>query len=75
MSKRIFIGHVTSDKADKTVSVLVAKKKYAFKYGKIVKYFMKYLAHDEENKYKIGDKVKIIESIPISKRKKWKVVE
>lgn len=75
MPKRILQGIVTSDKADKTVTVNVERQVRHPKYNKIIKKSKKYAAHDEENKYNIGDEVKIIECMPISKQKRWKVVE
>lgn len=65
---------VINNKADKTVSVLVERKVMHKRYEKIIKKSKKYLAHDEENNFNIGDKVRIIESRPISKLKKWKVL-
>lgn len=67
-------GVVVSDKMDKTVVVSVSRFIKHPKYGKYYKVSKKYKAHDEENKYKIGDKVEIIETRPISKDKKFKVV-
>ncbi len=74
MPKRILQGVVVSDKADKTVSVLVERRYTHPIYKKTVRSSKKYAAHDEQNKFKIGDVVKIIESRPISKSKKWTVV-
>jgi len=74
MSKRILDGEVIRDKNNKTIVVLVKRRfKHPF-FGKVMTSTKKYHAHDEENNYKIGDKVKIIESRPISKKKKWKVI-
>lgn len=70
----IFSGVVVSDKMDKTVVVSVSRFVKHPKYGKYYKINKKYKAHDEENKCKIGDKVEILESSPISKDKKFKVV-
>lgn len=67
-------GVVLSDKMDKTVVVSVSRFVKHPKYGKFYKINKKYKAHDEENKYKIGDKVEIIETKPISKDKRFKVV-
>jgi small subunit ribosomal protein S17 len=66
---------VVSDRMDKTVVVSVNRFIKHPKYGKYYKVSKKYKVHDEENKYKIGDKVKIIEVRPISKEKKFKVLE
>ena len=74
MTKRTLDGVVVSDKSDKTVVVLV-KRKYSHPlFDKVMTASKKYHAHDEKNKFKIGDKVKIIESRPISKKKKWMVI-
>ncbi|MBP6883652.1 MAG: 30S ribosomal protein S17 [Candidatus Pacebacteria bacterium] len=67
-------GVVISDKMDKTVVVSVSRFIKHPKYGKFYKINKKYKAHDEENKYKTGDKVEIVETRPISKLKKFKVV-
>lgn len=69
-----FKGIVVSDKMDKTIVVSVSKFIKHPKYGKYYKVSKKYKAHDEENKYKTGDKVEIIETRPISKDKKFKVI-
>lgn len=67
-------GVVLSDKMDKTIVVSVSRFVKHPKYGKFYKINKKYKAHDEENKYKTGDKVEIIETRPISKDKKFRVV-
>ncbi len=74
MPKRILQGVVTSDKADKTVTVRVERRFTHPIYKKTVRSSKKYAAHDEQNKFKVGDTVKIVESRPISKSKKWAVV-
>ena len=73
MSKT-FKGTIISDKMNKTVVVKVGEFKKHPRYQRFYKVSKKYKAHDEENKYKIGDKVEIIETRPISKLKKFKVV-
>ena len=73
MPKRILIGTVTSDKTDKTVTVLVERKVKHPLYGKIIRRSKKYHAHDENNEYAIGDVVRIEETKPISKTKTWTV--
>ena len=73
MPKRILIGTVTSDKTDKTVTVLVERKVKHPLYGKIIRRSKKYHAHDEANEYTIGDVVRIEETKPISKTKTWTV--
>ena len=66
---RSFQGVVTSDKMDKTITVLVETHKKHAKYGKRVQYIKKYKAHDEENTCNIGDTVEIMETRPLSKDK------
>lgn len=68
-------GTVTSDKMDKTVVVSVGTTKRHPVYGKVIKSFKKYMAHDEENACHVGDRVEILESRPMSRRKRWSVVE
>jgi len=75
MPKRILKGVVVSDKANKTVIVKVERSYIHPDYKKIVKSSKKYAAHDEQNVSKTGDIVRIIESAPVSKTKKWRVVE
>mgnify|MGYP001612881674 FL=1 len=70
----VLSGVVVSDKMDKTVVVSVSRFVKHPKYGKFYKINKKYKAHDEENKYKTGDKVEITETKPISKDKRFKVV-
>ena len=71
----ILKGVVVSDKMDKTVVVVVSRFVKHPLYGKFYKISKKYKAHDEENKYKIGDKVEMIEVRPISKDKRFKVIK
>ncbi len=73
--QRIIQGTVVSDKMDKTVVVTVERRKKHRLYHKIVSLTQRYKAHDEENACKLGDTVRIIESRPISKDKRWRVVE
>ena len=75
MPKKILTGIVISDKPNKTVTVLVERKYQHPVLKKIVKVKKKYNAHDENNKFKSGDKVSIIESKPFSKNKKFRVME
>ncbi len=75
MPKRILTGTVTSDKTDKTVTVLVERRVKHPLYGKIVKRSKKYHAHDEVNEYNVGDTVRIEETKPFSKTKTWKVID
>jgi len=71
MPKKILQGIVISNKQNKTITVLVERKIKHPMLKKIIKRSKKYSAHDEENKFKYGDKVRIIESKPISKLKRW----
>ena len=74
MPKKILTGVVVSDKPNKTITVLVERKYQHPVLKKIVKAKKKYNAHDENNKFKNGDKVSIIESKPYSKNKKFEVI-
>lgn len=75
MSKKIYKGEVVSDKMDKTVVVSVKRHFQHPKYKKTVKRITKLKAHDEDNKCHVGDIVRVIETRPISKEKKWIVLE
>ncbi|GFE76401.1 MULTISPECIES: 30S ribosomal protein S17 [Sphingomonadaceae] len=75
MPKRILIGTVVSDKTDKTVTVLVERKVKHPLYGKIIRRSKKYHAHDEDNAFKTGERVRIEETKPYSKTKTWKVLD
>jgi len=72
--KRTLTGVVVSDKTAKTVTVLVTRRYRHPLYKKMVMAHKKYLAHDEHDTYKVGDKVRIRECAPISARKRWLVV-
>ena len=69
------VGMVVSDKMDKTVVVAIEDNVKHPVYGKIIKHTLKVHAHDEANECGIGDKVKIMETRPLSKTKRWRVVE
>jgi small subunit ribosomal protein S17 len=75
MPRRVLTGRVTSDKMDKTVTVLVDRRVMHPLYKKFIRRSKNYAAHDEHNECKTGDTVRIEECPPISKRKAWKVVE
>jgi small subunit ribosomal protein S17 len=75
MSKKIYTGKVTSNKMDKTVVVAVTRLFQHPVYKKTVKRVTKFKAHDELNKCSIGDTVKIIEIRPLSKEKRWAVID
>ncbi len=74
MPRRVLTGRVTSDKMDKTVTVLVDRRVIHPLYKKFIRRSKKYAAHDEANTCKVGDTVRILECPPISKRKTWTVV-
>ena len=74
MSKKILTGIVVSDKPNKTITVLVERKYQHPVLKKIVKVKKKYNAHDENNKFKNGENVSIVERKPFSKNKKFKVI-
>ena len=69
------IGKVVSDKMDKTITVAIEDHVKHPLYGKIVKKTVKFKAHDEKNECGIGDRVKIMETKPLSKDKRWRLVE
>ena len=75
MPKRVLQGVVVSDKYDKTIVVQVERRYTHPLFKKTVRRTKKYHAHDEANKFKIGDKVSIEETAPISRNKRWTVVE
>ena len=72
---RSVTGRVVSDKMDKTVVLAVTRRVAHSRYNKEVKRTTKYKAHDEKNECKVGDMVRVIETRPISKDKRWKVLE
>ena len=74
MPRRVLQGVVVSDKQDKTITVSVERQVMHPVYKKFIKKSKKYAAHDENNQFKVGDTVRIIESRPISKNKSWVVV-
>ena len=74
-NKRTLIGTVVSDKMDKTVVVQVERLVQDPTYKKFVRRYSKFMAHDEANVCRNGDRVRIVEHRPLSKRKRWKVQE
>lgn len=75
MAQRIIQGTVISDKMDKTVVVLVQHRKKHRLYHKVLSLTTHFKAHDEENTCRLGDVVRIVESRPLSKEKRWRVIE
>ena len=75
MKRKTRVGRVVSNKMDKTVVVAVETLKRHPLYGKTFKKVAKYKAHDENNECKLGDVVRIVETRPLSKQKRWRVAE
>ena len=69
------VGIVTSDKMNKSVTVLVERRVKHPKYGKFVRLSSKFMAHDEKEEAHVGDTVRIMETRPMSKTKRWRLVE
>ena len=74
-SRKSLAGTVVSNKMEKTALVLVERLTKHQIYGKYIRRHKKYMAHDPQNNCRIGDKVRIVESRPMSKRKRWQVME
>ncbi len=73
--RKVLVGKVISNKMDKGVVVLVERLRQHPRYKKYIRYRKKFKAHDENNACKVGDVVKIAETRPLSKEKRWRVVE
>lgn len=73
--RKVRVGMVVSDKMDKTVVVAIEDNVKHPIYGKIIKHTLKVHAHDEKNECGVGDKVRIMETRPLSKTKRWRIVE
>lgn len=73
--RKQLVGRVTSNKMDKTVVIAVERTTRHPLYGKVLTRVKKYKAHDEQNECQIGDRVRIIESRPLSREKRWRVIE
>ena len=74
-SRKTRVGMVVSDKMDKTIVVALADRVAPPRYKKIVKRTYKLKAHDENNECRVGDRVRVMETRPLSKDKRWRVVE
>jgi small subunit ribosomal protein S17 len=72
-ARRRIVGTVTSNKMQKTVVVMVTRRVKDVRFHKFMTKRVKYKAHDEKNEYKIGDRVEIVETRPLSKDKRWRV--
>jgi len=75
MTKKVLNGKVINDRNDKTIIVLVKRRYIHPFFSKVMTSSKKYHVHDEKNKFKIGDEVKIRESRPFSKKKRWEVLQ
>jgi len=73
--RKTMVGKVISNKMDKTVVVLVERLQLHPLYGRVVKVSRKLLAHDEKNECHVGDLIRVMETRPYSKRKRWRVLE
>ena len=73
--RKVLVGTVVSNKMDKTIVVAVKNSEKHKKYGKFVKKTYKLKAHDENNECQIGDRVRVMETRPLSKDKRWRLVE
>lgn len=73
--RKVFVGRVVSDRMDKTITVVVERRLRHPFYGKYVRKSSKFMAHDEENVCGVGDTVRIMETRPLSRRKRWRLVE
>ncbi|KPL18522.1 MAG: 30S ribosomal protein S17 [candidate division Zixibacteria bacterium SM23_81] len=73
--RKVMVGKVVSDKMDKTVVVLVERLQMHPLYGRVMKRSKKLVAHDEKNQCHVGDLIKVMETRPLSRRKRWRVVE
>lgn len=74
-ARKVRTGVVVSDKSDKTVTVLIERRISHPLYGKGMARSKKYHAHDENNEYRVGDTVRIVETRPLSKTKRWRVLD
>lgn len=74
-NRKVYRGTVVSDKMDKTITVIVETKKTHPLYGKRVKYSKKFKAHDKNNESRMGDKVEIMETRPLSATKRFRLVK
>jgi small subunit ribosomal protein S17 len=73
--RKELIGLVVSDKRQKTITIIVERKEKHPLYGKVMKKSKKFQAHDENNECKVGDTVKVAETRPLSKTKRWRLVQ
>ena len=74
-ARKTKVGVVSSDKMEKTITVVAEESRRHSLYGKSTKISKKFMAHDENNEAHVGDKVRIMETRPLSKNKRWRLVE
>lgn len=74
-NRKVRVGRVVSDKGEKTISVAVERMFRHPLYGRVIRRTKRYMAHDEENLAHVGDFVRITETRPLSRRKRWRLVE
>ncbi len=73
--RKVLVGRVASNKMDKTVVVVVERSRRHPLYGKVIKVSQRFMAHDENNSCQVGDTVRILESKPLSRHKRWVVTD
>lgn len=73
--RKVFVGKVVSNRMDKTIAVVVERRFRHPLYGKYITKSSKFMAHDEENACQVGDKVRIMETRPLSRRKRWRLIQ
>lgn len=73
--RKVLVGRVASNKMDKTVVVVVERSRRHPLYGKVINVSQRFMAHDENNSCQVGDTVRILESKPLSRRKRWVVTD
>ena len=73
--KRVLTGNVVSDKSDQTIVVAISRRKVHRLYRKYITITKKLMAHDPDNACRVGDLVRVVESRPLSRRKRWRLVE
>jgi small subunit ribosomal protein S17 len=73
--RKVFVGKVVSNRMDKTIAVVVERRFRHPLYGKYITRSSKFMVHDEENACRVGDRVRIMETRPLSRRKRWRLLQ
>lgn len=73
--RKVFVGKVVSNRMDKTIAVVVERRFRHPLYGKYITKSSKFIVHDEENACRVGDRVRIMETRPLSRRKRWRLIQ